>query len=55
MEPKGFHRKLTTILSADAAGYSRLMQNDEEPTVKTLEAHKHGSLKQHFEGEGLAA
>ena len=29
MGPKGFHRKLTAILSADVAGYSRLMQDDE--------------------------
>jgi hypothetical protein len=28
MESKGFHRKLTTILSADVAGYSLLMQKD---------------------------
>ena len=55
MDPKGFHRKLTAILSADAAGYSRLLQGDEGPTVKTLEAYKHGSLKQHLEAEGLAA
>ncbi len=40
MEPKSFHRKLTAILSADVAGYSRLMQNDEAATVKTLEVHK---------------
>jgi adenylate cyclase len=40
MEPKGFHRKLTAILSADVAGYSRLMQDDEAATVKTLEAYK---------------
>jgi adenylate cyclase len=40
MEQKGFHRKLTAILSADVAGYSRLMQNDETATVKTLEAYK---------------
>jgi adenylate cyclase len=40
MEPKGFHRKLTAILSADVAGYSRLMQDDETATVKTLEAYK---------------
>jgi hypothetical protein len=38
MEPKGFHRKLTAILSADAAGYGRLMQDDEAATVKTLKA-----------------
>jgi adenylate cyclase len=40
MEQKGFHRKLTSILSADVAGYSRLMQDDEAATVKTLEAYK---------------
>ena len=40
MEQKGFHRKLTAILSADVAGYSRLMQDDEAATVKTLEGYK---------------
>jgi adenylate cyclase len=40
MEPKGFRRKLTAILSADVAGYSRLMQDDEAATVKILEAYK---------------
>jgi adenylate cyclase len=40
MEQKGFHRKLTAILSADVAGYSRLMQDDETATVKTLETYK---------------
>jgi adenylate cyclase len=40
MEPKGFQRKLAAILSADVAGYSRLMQDDESATVKTLEAYK---------------
>ncbi len=40
MEPQGYHRKLTAILSADVAGYSRLMQDDEAATVKTLEAYK---------------
>ena len=50
MEQKGFHRKLTAILSADVAGYSRLMQDDEAATVKTLEAYKHiisDLVKQH--------
>jgi adenylate cyclase len=50
MEPKGFHRKLTAILSADVAGYSRLMQNDEAATVRTLEAYKQiisDLIKQH--------
>jgi adenylate cyclase len=40
MEPKAFHRKLTAILSADFAGYSRLMGEDEAATVKTLELYK---------------
>jgi len=40
MEQKGFRRKLTAILSADVAGYSRLMQDDEAATVKTLETYK---------------
>jgi adenylate cyclase len=40
MTPDKFKRKLTTILSADVAGYSRLMQDDEAATVKTLEAYK---------------
>jgi len=50
MEQKGFHRKLTAILSADVAGYSRLMQDDEAATVKTLEAYKQiisDLIKQH--------
>ena len=33
MEPQGFHRKLTAIVSADATGFSRLMQDDEAATV----------------------
>ena len=40
MEKKGFHRKLAAILSADVVGYSRLMQDDESATVKTLESYK---------------
>ena len=50
MEPKGFHRKLTAILSADVAGYSRLMQDDEAATVDTLESYKQAFfdlIKQH--------
>ena len=50
MEPKGFHRKLTAILSADVAGYSRLMQDDEAATVNTLESYKQAFfdlIKQH--------
>ena len=50
MEPKGFHRKLAAILSADVAGYSRLMQDDEAATVETLESYKQAFfdlIKQH--------
>ncbi|MCZ6522711.1 MAG: adenylate/guanylate cyclase domain-containing protein [Alphaproteobacteria bacterium] len=36
MEAEGARRKLTTILCADVAGYSRLMEADEEATLKTL-------------------
>jgi len=33
-------RKLTAILSADVMGYSRLMEDDEEATVRTINAHR---------------
>src|SRR5215468_7209865 len=33
-------RKLEAILAADVAGYSRLMQGDDEATVATLEAYR---------------
>ena len=33
-------RKLSGILSADAVGYSRLMQEDEATTIRTLEDSK---------------
>jgi len=36
MADEGFKRKLTAILSADVEGYSRLMGEDEEATVRTL-------------------
>ncbi|HTO43041.1 MAG TPA: adenylate/guanylate cyclase domain-containing protein, partial [Burkholderiales bacterium] len=38
MEPS---RKLAAILAADAAGYSRLMQEDERATLTTLDAYRH--------------
>ena len=37
---KGFKRKLTAILSADVEGYSRLMGDDEEATVRTLTSYR---------------
>jgi adenylate cyclase len=38
MAKEGFKRKLTAILSADVAGYSRLMGEDEAATLNTLNA-----------------
>ena len=38
LNSKSVNRKLTAILSADAVGYSRLMDDDEESTIKTLNA-----------------
>ena len=40
MAEEGFKRKLTAILSADVEGYSRLMGEDEEATVRTLTAYR---------------
>jgi adenylate cyclase len=40
MATEGFKRKLSAILSADVAGYSRLMGEDEAATVKTLETYR---------------
>src|SRR5262250_2276801 len=38
-DPEGT-RKLEAILAADVAGYSRLMQGDDQATVATLEASR---------------
>jgi adenylate cyclase len=40
MAKQGFKRKLTAILSADAVGYSRLMGDDEEATIRTLTEYR---------------
>ena len=40
MPNEGFKRKLAAILSADVEGYSRLMDDDEEATVRTLTAYR---------------
>jgi adenylate cyclase len=40
MEPKGFHRKLAAIPSADVAGFNRLIQDDEAVAVETLASYK---------------
>lgn len=50
MNAQDFKRKLTAVFSADVAGYSRLMGEDEGATVKTLEAYKQimfSLIKQH--------
>ena len=39
MATEKFKRKLTAILSADVKGYSRLMGEDEEGTIRTLNAY----------------
>jgi class 3 adenylate cyclase len=36
----GLERKLSTILSADVAGYSRLMAEDEEGTLRVFRGHR---------------
>ena len=40
MAEKGFKRKLTAILSADAVEYSRLMSENEEATVSTITVYR---------------
>jgi pentatricopeptide repeat protein len=40
MAEKGFKRKLAAILSADVVEYSRLMEEDEEATVRTLTVYR---------------
>ena len=40
MTQDGFKRKLAAILSADVIGYSRLMRDDEEATVRNLTTHR---------------
>ena len=52
MTPEKFKRKLTAILSADVKGYSRLMGEDEEATVRTLQEDRElmASSIQHHRG-----
>jgi adenylate cyclase len=40
MAAEGFKRRLTAILSADVEGYSRLMREDEEATVRTITSYR---------------
>ena len=40
MAHEGLKRKLTAILSADVEGYSRLMGEDEDATIRTLTTYR---------------
>ena len=40
MDTEEFRRKLTAILSADVKGYSLLMRDDEEATIRTLTEYR---------------
>src|SRR5882724_11780439 len=48
----GMERKLAAIFSTDVAGYSRLMGDDEEATIRTLTTYRAiiSSLIQHYRG-----
>src|SRR5262245_31054605 len=48
----GMERKLAAIFSTDVAGYSRLMGEDEEATIRTLTAYREviSSLIRHYRG-----
>ena len=52
MPQKGFKRKLTAILSADVEGYSRLMEDDDEATIRTLTDYRTviSNLIQQYQG-----
>ncbi|MHC4792539.1 MAG: adenylate/guanylate cyclase domain-containing protein [Planctomycetota bacterium] len=52
MTEESFKRKLIAILSADVQGYSRLMDNDEEATIRTLTDYREAirNLTQQYRG-----
>ena len=52
MAEEGFRRKLAAILSADVEGYSRLMGDDEEATIRTLTTYRNAmtDLIQQYRG-----
>ncbi|MEE8141039.1 MAG: adenylate/guanylate cyclase domain-containing protein, partial [Alphaproteobacteria bacterium] len=50
VEPADVKRKLAVILAADAEGYTRLMREAEEPTLRTLTEYRtiiHGLIARH--------
>ena len=40
MNQVGYNRKISAVLSADVAGYSRLMGDDEDATVRTMTVYR---------------
>jgi adenylate cyclase len=40
LAPEDFKRKLTAVFSADVVGYSRLMEENEEETVRTIKVYR---------------
>jgi TolB-like protein len=57
MTKEGLKRKLTAILSADVEGYSRLMGDDEESTIRTLTTYRSAmtSLVKQYRGRVVDA
>jgi adenylate cyclase len=57
MAEESFKRKLAAILSADVEGYSRLMDDDEEATIRTLTAYRSAitDLVQQYRGRVVDA
>ena len=53
----GMERKLAAIFSTDVAGYSRLMGDDEEATIRILTTYREliSSLIQHYRGRVVDA
>jgi adenylate cyclase len=52
MKQEGFRRKLAAILSADVKGYSRLMEEDEEATIRTITEYRKIITEQVKQHEG---
>ena len=57
MPEQGYKRKLAAILSADVEGYSRLMSDDEEATVRTITSYRIAiaNIVQQFRGRVVDA
>jgi len=55
MAEEGFKRRLAEILNADVVGYSRLMEDNEEATIRTLTYYRSAimDLVQQHRGRGV--